>query len=297
MMLKFIRSNKFSFFYFLLFLLFGIGCNNKNDKDFSYNKLGYHYQLLSFNSSTTPYQPKSIAWIDASFKTQSDSVFWDSQNNYNNNFFLEIDSSSKTNFFKNYISKLTELDSACLLIKTKDFYLQQFNSTKIPFFSANDSIVKINFKIRKILTDREFESREVNLLRQETEQIEAYYKSPRDFEMAKDSLGFYWVEKPNRSELPTIIYKDIVKLNYQGSFLNGRVFERSPDNFEISYGTPDQLIKGLNYVIKRLKKGQNAKIILPSRLAFGENGSSNGTIAPYTPIIYEISIIDVKNEN
>ena len=160
-----------------------------------------------------------------------------------------------------------------------------FNSSKIPFFSRKDSVVKIDFKVRKIFSENEFINRSVNLLKEESDQIEAYYDSPRAFEMSRDSLGFYWLEKPKPSALPTIIYKNIVKLSYKGSFLNGRSFEKSPDNFEISYGTPDQLIKGLNYVIKTLKKGQNAKIILPSRLAFGENGSSNGTIAPYTPCL------------
>ncbi|MDO8999515.1 MAG: FKBP-type peptidyl-prolyl cis-trans isomerase [Bacteroidota bacterium] len=295
--MKYIKAYQFNFLFLLLFLFFGISCRHKNKAHFSYNKLGYYYQLLSFNSNITPYQANSFAWISASFKTQSDSVFWDSQNNFNENFFLPIDSNTKNNFFKNYISKLTVLDSGCLLIKTKDFYLQQFNSNKIPFFSKNDSVVKIDFKIRQILSEQEYKTRKVNLLTQETEQIEAYFKSPQEFEMARDSLGFYWIEKPENSDLPVTIYRNTVKLSYQGSYLNGRVFEKSPDNFEISYGTPDQLIKGLNFVIKRLKKGQNAKIILPSRLAFGENGSSDGAIAPYTPLIYEIKIIDVKNES
>ncbi len=282
--------------YIFLFLLFIISCKRNGEKHFSYNKLGYYFQLIAFNSSTDQYRPNSVAWVDACFKTQSDSVFWDSHNNFNNNFFIAIDSSNKTNFFKNYVAGLSALDSACLLIRTKDFYKQQFNSDKIPFFSKNDSIVKVNFKIRQLLSGTEYANRNTDLLKQEAEQIEAFFGSARDFEMAKDSLGFYWVDKPKTSPLPVIVYKDIVKLNYTGSFLNGRVFERSPENFEISFGTPDQLIKGINYVIKRLKKGQNAKIILPSRLAFGENGSSNGTIAPYTPLIYEIKIIDVKNE-
>lgn len=277
--------------------MFGISCRHKNEKHFSYNNLGYYFQLISFNSNAAPYQPNSIAWVDACFKTQSDSVFWDSHNNFNDNFFMAIDSTEKKIFFKHYISGLTAMDSAVLLIKTKDFYLQQFNSDKIPFFSKNDSIVKINFKIHQIFTGSEYANRNTNLLKQEAEIIESYFGSARDYEMAKDSLGFYWVDKPKASPLPVIVYKDLVKLSYTGSYLNGRIFERSPDNFEISYGTPDQLIKGLNYVIKRLKKGQNAKIILPSRLAFGENGSSNGTIAPFTPLIYEIKIIDVKSES
>src|ERR1700751_5894684 len=126
MMLKFTKKAKFNFVYFILFFVFGIACGHKNKKRFSYNKLGYYFQLISFNSNSSVYHSKNIAWVDVSFKTQSDSVFWDSRNNFNDNFFVEIDSSSKTNFLKNYVSKLTLLDSACLLIKTKDFYAQQF---------------------------------------------------------------------------------------------------------------------------------------------------------------------------
>ena len=296
-MLRSIKVKKIAIFILFIFLLSISGCKRNNKEHFSYNELGYYYKLISFNSNASTYQPNSVAWIDATFATQSDSIFWDSRNNFNDNFFVEIDSLSTTNFLKNYISKLTVSDSASLMIRTKDFYKQQFNSDKISFFSKNDSIVKVNLKVRRILSADEYNNRTVNLLKQETEQIEAYYKSPMEFEMARDSLGFYWIEKPPPSDLPVTVYKNTVNLSYTGTFLNGRIFERSPDNFEVSYGTPDQLIKGLNYVIKRLKKGQNAKIILPSRLAFGENGSTNGIIAPYTPLIYEIKIIDVKTND
>jgi FKBP-type peptidyl-prolyl cis-trans isomerase len=178
----------------------------------------------------------------------------------------------------------------------KEFYLQHFNTDKIPFFSLNDSVVKIYFKLKQVLTLEEFNDRKINLASNESKQIESYFKTIQDYELSIDSLGFYWIEKPNSSNMPEVKQKSVVKLSYEGSFLNGRIFEKSPDNFELIYGIPDQIIKGLNYVIKKLKKGQNAKIILPSRLAFGENGSSNGIIAPYTPLIYKVNIIDIKNE-
>jgi FKBP-type peptidyl-prolyl cis-trans isomerase len=66
------------------------------------------------------------------------------------------------------------------------------------------------------------------------------------------------------------------------------------NQLEFTYGTPDQLIKGLNIVIGTLKKGEFVKIIVPSRLAFGEKGSSNGSIQPYTPLVYNLKIIDIK---
>ena len=48
------------------------------------------------------------------------------------------------------------------------------------------------------------------------------------------------------------------------------------------------------YALYKLKKGEKAKIILPSQLAFGDQGSSNGVIPPYTPLVYQIEIIDIK---
>ena len=294
MMLKFIKVSKFGILFVFFFSL--IACKHKNENTFSYNKIGYYYKLISFYNNTVLSNQNKVIWLDVCFATQSDSVFWDSYNNFNDNYFIKIDTLNPQFFLKNYLFKLNENDSACILINPKDFYLQHFNTEKIPFFSLKDSVVKIYFKVKQVLTLKEFNDRKINLASNEIKQIESYFKTIKDYELSIDSDGFYWLEKPDSSNKPEMKPKSIVKLSYEGSFLNGRIFEKSPENFEIVYGIPDQIIKGLNYVIKRLKKGQNAKIILPSRLAFGENGSSNGIIAPYTPLIYNVNIIDIKNE-
>ncbi len=82
-----------------------------------------------------------------------------------------------------------------------------------------------------------------------------------------------------------------IKIRYRGQLLNGRFVDSVTRNFELRYGTPDQLLTGLNYVIGQLKIGENAKIILPSRLAFGEYGSGDGSVPPHAPLFYDISII------
>jgi FKBP-type peptidyl-prolyl cis-trans isomerase len=50
----------------------------------------------------------------------------------------------------------------------------------------------------------------------------------------------------------------------------------------------------MQMAIRVMRKGEIAKFILPSRLAFGEQGSSDGTIPPFCPLVYEVEIIDVK---
>ena len=75
---------------------------------------------------------------------------------------------------------------------------------------------------------------------------------------------------------------------------SGKPLDSTPQKIELIYGTPDQLIKGLNIVIGSLKKGEFSKIIVPSRLAFGELGSSNQLVQPYTPLVYNLTLIDIK---
>ncbi len=249
---------------------------------------------MAFKTDTFNYKPNHIAWINASFKTQKDSVFFDSEHDLRDRFFIKIDSSQKNNLLKQMVSKAAEGDSLCILIPTNTFFTQQFNS-KVPFFCNKDSIIKIYLRVKEVFTDQEYLSVINKISKNETEEIERFFTSPKDFEFSRDSLGFYWVEKPINNNLPKVKYGDLITISYQGSFLNGRIVDTSPQTFQVKYGTPDQLLKGLNYVISKLKIGQNSKIILPSHLAFGENGASNGSIPPYTPMLYKISILDIKN--
>jgi FKBP-type peptidyl-prolyl cis-trans isomerase FkpA len=275
-------------------LLLLAACREKRNEVYSHRYPGYYYRLLSFSSDSFTYRPNAMALVAASFKTQSDSVFWDSFNNLADRFYFRIDSGASDNFIRHYISTASVYDSACLLIKPADFFRQQFGSDSIPFFSKNDSVVKVELKLKKILSQAEFEKLESNLRRLETEQVEGFFGSPAQLEQALDPAGFYWISRPEPSGLDAIEEGDQVLLSYTGHFLNGRLFENSASHFEYIYGTPDQLLKGLNYATGKLKLGQTAKILLPSRLAFGENGSSNGVVPPYTPLIYELKIIDVK---
>jgi FKBP-type peptidyl-prolyl cis-trans isomerase len=180
-----------------------------------------------------------------------------------------------------------------MLINPKAFFNQQFRSD-LPYFSEKDSVVKVSFRIKRMLGADEFHQLSGEISRNEMKEIETWFGSTEAFEKARDPLGFYWVEK---DETPgdSIHHGDAVSIRYEGSFLNGRKVDISPKSFQFIYGTPDQLIKGLNYAIGKMKRGQNSKIILPSHLAFGENGSSNGSIPPFTPMLYRITVTDIKN--
>lgn len=84
-----------------------------------------------------------------------------------------------------------------------------------------------------------------------------------------------------------------VKVHYKGTMLNGNVFDSSegkePIDFVVGVG---QVIPGWDEGIMKMSVGGKAKFVIPSKLAYGENGA--GPIPPYSPLIFEVELLNVK---
>lgn len=105
--------------------------------------------------------------------------------------------------------------------------------------------------------------------------------------------GIYYVEL-KRGAGPLAVAGKTVVVNYTGKFLNGKVFDSSnsrggPVEFRLGAG---EVIAGWEIGITMMNTGGRAKLIIPSKLAFGDEYF--GSIPPYSPVIYEIELLSVK---
>lgn len=94
-------------------------------------------------------------------------------------------------------------------------------------------------------------------------------------------------------------YGDEVDIHYRGSFLNGYVFDdtyKKGQSPTFTYGVEQQLIDGIHYGLIGMKEGESVKIIVPSRRAFGEEGSIAGIVPPYTSVIFDIQLIKLRKK-
>jgi FKBP-type peptidyl-prolyl cis-trans isomerase FkpA len=286
---------------FIVVIVLCFGCKNQgNLNGYTRNDDGYYYKLLSIGDGNENPVSDNVCVLEAVMKTQSDSVFWDTKHDAANGLFVALNSSHLKGSCKNYFFKMVEGDSASFLIKPSVFFRDYFD-TIVPYFCLQDSLIKIDVKLSQIISNAEYQALKKNaegsdteedLELQELQMIDRYlndsYKSVK-----ADANGLYILEKSGTGSEKVASGKR-VKIAFKGAFIDGKPIDLNEQIIEYIYGTPDQVIKGLNIVIGSLKKGETTKIIVPSRLAFGESGSSNGSVPPYTPIVYNIKIIDIK---
>lgn len=288
-----------------LFFLSGIGlvlmclvwaCTNESSgifKEYTHHPHGYYYHLVEIGETGTPGKEKLYYWLDLKFKTQRDSVFWNSRHEGAGKVFVKTDVAD--NYLAEYIRHLNTGDSAIVLFPVKIFFKQQFNSNRLPYFCKADSLVKVELRVKQVLTFNDWQQLSSSFRNTEAQDVQRYLHQT-GIPAFVDSLGVCWLDKQALPE-PVLASGNQVTFSFQGQFLDGRWLDTRPQSLTYTIGTPDQVLKGINYVIKHMKKGENIKIILPSHLAFGEQGSSNGSVPPFTPLVYTLTLIDVKQND
>lgn len=78
-----------------------------------------------------------------------------------------------------------------------------------------------------------------------------------------------------------------VKVNYKGYYTSGTVFDEAEN---ASFALPNT-IAGWQEGIPYFNEGGYGKLIVPSRLAYKDNGS--GSIPPNTVLVFDIKLLDV----
>lgn len=86
--------------------------------------------------------------------------------------------------------------------------------------------------------------------------------------------------------------EDTVKINYEGRFINGTVFDASK---EAATMKPEQLIKGWQEALLMMKAGDKWELVVPSHLAYGETGAG-GVIGPNATLIFDVELLEVQTK-
>ncbi|MDR2747480.1 MAG: FKBP-type peptidyl-prolyl cis-trans isomerase, partial [Treponema sp.] len=83
----------------------------------------------------------------------------------------------------------------------------------------------------------------------------------------------------------------VVRVNYEGKFTDGNIFDSSYERGEAEEIPLNQVIPGWAEGLQLMGVGDTFNFYIPSRLAYGENGG--GTIPPYTPLVFKVELLGI----
>ena len=84
---------------------------------------------------------------------------------------------------------------------------------------------------------------------------------------------------------------DTVKVHYEGTLINGEVFDSSLDRDEPASFPVNGVIKGWTEALQLMKEQAKWKLFVPANIAYGETG--NGSIGPNETLIFEVELLEV----
>jgi FKBP-type peptidyl-prolyl cis-trans isomerase len=91
---------------------------------------------------------------------------------------------------------------------------------------------------------------------------------------------------------------DTVLVHYSGYFADGRRFDTSIDSgqpFEVIIGESN-VIQGWHLGLVGMKVGGKRQIVIPPELAYGAEGTADGTIPPNSTLTFDIELLSVNGD-
>ena len=121
--------------------------------------------------------------------------------------------------------------------------------------------------------------------------IKKYLESNSLTGFTKTTTGLYYKIGQPGTGSPITIESTIVA-NYTGKLLNGTIFDRALAGSEATFKV-NSLVNGWRQGIPLIKQGGSIRLIVPSTLGYGLEGSSP-SIPAFSVLDFEITVTDVK---
>ena len=270
-------------------------CNEEKFQGYSVNENGLYYKLYTLGKQEMYPKVGDLLTVLVIFKTNKDSVFHRSAKK------IILSQSSYLGSLEEGLLTLSLGDSASFKILADSFYVKGINKP-LPNYITTGSYLTVDLKITDISQLNDEYALNKNFIEEyEYEDMDelillSNFLNENYIGLQPTPSGFYFINETNTNgKIPLSGHG--VKINYEGSFLDGRIFDSTIEKntpFEFVLGVKDQVIPGIEQALYLMHEGEKARIIVPSFLAFGENGSSTGIIPPYTPVVYDIELLKVN---
>lgn len=158
---------------------------------------------------------------------------------------------------------------------------------KEPEFShkeAQEIVNKFFVELQQKVNQENIENGKIVLERNKTNPKITTLPSGLQYEVLKEGSG----KKPTAN--------DRVQCHYEGSLVNGQIFDSSIKRGEPAVFGVNQVIPGWVEALQLMPEGSKWRLYIPYNLAYGENGAGD-LIPPYSTLVFDVELLKVIENN
>ncbi len=277
-----------------IFLCISLLFSCKLNTDFKTHESGLEYKFIKENPDSVKPQIDDILVLQLKYTTANDSVLFDTKE-IQGSFRMKMkEPSHKGGCIEDAFGMMHVGDSAIFKIDANNFFVNTRNIDPPEFIKPGEKLT-FYIKLVKIFDYKEWkaelEKAEVLSEQEEMTLLKAYLQRTST-KVEPTASGLYFVsEKEGTGPKPK--KGDLITVHYTGAFIDGRPFDSSyqrgkPFEFRLGVG---EVIEGWDEGIAMMKEGGKARLVIPSKLAYGKN--TFNVIPPYSTLVFEIELLKV----
>lgn len=274
-----------------------MSCGDSQFRGFEETGTGLYYKFHVKGDDTATANIGDLVVVNMLY-TLDDSVLFDSRRISRDLEFPVEPSQFKGDLYEGLLL-MGEGDSASFLISADSFYLITARAPKLPDFVDSGSFMRFEIGMKNLMTRDEKARMDQEKLdkRRDQEQVDLNkYLEDNNITIEPTESGLYYIpiergsgRKPAEGEM--------VKIHMTVSLIDGRMIFSTKDRGEpIEYEFGKKFdTEGLEEALGMMRQGGKAKLIVPSKIAFGAQQRGQ-FIEPYSTLIYDVELVDIRSK-
>lgn len=283
------------FAYFKIFIsilglsLLLISCGGK--KDYQEHSSGLKYKFIDMNPKGQSSQQGDILLLSIRYLTEAGLLI-----DENPSYRVQLRKPAYQGDFFTGLAILQVGDSVHFLLDAADYY-QNTRKRELPEELLEGDKLLIQVKLKNIVEVESLETERLGIYHTDEEQelrLMKDYLEKTNVQVEPTSSGLYVVIQKEGTG-PNVKPGQTLTVEYTGKTIDGKIFDSSLTNgqpiiFTLGRG---EMIKGWDEAFPKLKKGSKARLIIPSKLAYGSEGRGR-KILPYSTLVFDVEVLDFK---
>lgn len=251
-------------------------------------------KLVELGDTVRTVQVGDYITVYLRYSTWNDSAFFSGGRRF------QLEHASYPGSIEACLARLSSGDSASFYLDAYSFFTQGL-ATTLPEYLDSGALMRVDVRVLEVVDSASFAHEKEAFLHwiedfgeYERVVLRQYLAKEHIVPHASDSL-YYLPMRAGSGPYPKD--GDTLTLEFEGRFLDGHYFDstrKRGEPFQFVLGQRWQVIDGLERAARLMREGEHAVFILPSGVAFGAQGSSTGIVPPYTSVVFDVELKEIR---